>query len=162
MTERRLTVMDPAGLHARQAARLVQLASRFSSRITIRHSGREADAKSLIEILGLAIGPSTEITLAAEGVDADEAVRAQIAGAIHMIIQISRMRDGMRRITHITEVVGMEGNVITTQDLFTYEFEGEDSKGNLRGNFKSSGLRPNFMPNAQYFGLDRALMEAVG
>ena len=80
MTERRLTVMDPAGLHARQAARLVQLASRFSSRITIRHSGREADAKSLLEILGLAIGPSTEITLAAEGVDADEAVRALTLG----------------------------------------------------------------------------------
>src|SRR6201991_2359539 len=53
------------------------------------------------------------------------AVRTQIASAVHMIVQISRMRDGMRRITNITEVVGMEGDVITTQPLFQYEFQGE-------------------------------------
>ncbi|HKZ91943.1 MAG TPA: HPr family phosphocarrier protein [Candidatus Limnocylindrales bacterium] len=80
MTERRLVIADPAGLHARQAARLVQLANGFSSRITIRHGGREADARSLIEILGLAVGPSTEITLVAEGVDADEALAVLTIG----------------------------------------------------------------------------------
>ena len=53
------------------------------------------------------------------------AVRTQIAAAVDMIVQISRMRDGVRRVTPITEIVGMEGDVITTQDLFTYEFEGE-------------------------------------
>ncbi len=92
----------------------------------------------------------------------NEAVRSQIAAAVNLIIQISRMRDGIRRITHITEVVGMEGDVITTQDLFTFEFEGEDADGTLHGSFKSTGLRPHFLPRAQYFGLERALMEAVG
>src|SRR5690606_38324927 len=90
-----------------------------------------------------------------------KAVRTQIAAAIDMIVQVSRMRDGPRRITHIMEVVGMEGDVITTQELFSYEYEGEDTDGRLRGTFKSSGLRPHFTPKAAYFGLDRALLEAV-
>ncbi len=91
-----------------------------------------------------------------------KAVRTQIAAAVDMIVQISRMRDGMRRITHISEIVGMEGDIITTQDLFTFHFEGEGEDGTIRGNFKSSGLRPHFAPNAAYFGLDKRLMEAMG
>ncbi len=90
-----------------------------------------------------------------------EAVRAQIAGAVNLVVQIARMRDGVRRITHITEVVGMEGEIITTQDLFTFEFEGEDAQGRLTGSFNGSGLRPHFTQRAQYFGLDRALLEAI-
>jgi pilus assembly protein CpaF len=92
----------------------------------------------------------------------NEAVRAQIAGAVNMIVQVSRMRDGVRRITHVTEIVGMEGEVITTQDLFNFEFTGEDADGNLVGTYNSTGLRPHFTPRAQYFGLDRALLEAMG
>ena len=76
MSELRLVVTDPSGLHARPAARFVQAASRFASRIVIRQDGREADAKSLIAILGLTIRPSSEITLAAEGPDADAAIAA--------------------------------------------------------------------------------------
>lgn len=91
----------------------------------------------------------------------NEAVRSQIAGAVDMIVQISRMRDGKRRITHVTEVLGMEGDVVTTQDLFTFEFEGEDAEGNLFGRFKSTGLRPAFSDRAKYFGLDKALLEAM-
>jgi phosphocarrier protein len=79
MPDIRLTVIDPSGLHARPAARFVQAASRFSSRIAIRHDGREADAKSLIALLGLTIRPSTEITLTADGPDADEALAALAA-----------------------------------------------------------------------------------
>ena len=79
MAELRLQVIDPSGLHARPAAKFVQAASRFSSRIVIRESGREADAKSLIALLGLTIRPSSEITLAAEGPDADEALAALAA-----------------------------------------------------------------------------------
>ena len=90
-----------------------------------------------------------------------KAVRTQIAAAIDVIVQVSRMRDGMRRVTHVVEVVGMEGDVIITQDLFTYEFEGEEADGRLRGTFKSSGLRPHFTPKASYFGLDRPLIEAM-
>ncbi len=76
MPELILTVADPAGLHARPAARFVQAASRFESRIVIRHGGNEADAKSLIALLGLAIRPSSEIVLSAEGSDADAAIAA--------------------------------------------------------------------------------------
>jgi pilus assembly protein CpaF len=90
-----------------------------------------------------------------------KAVRTQIASALDMIVQVSRMRDGVRRITQITEVIGMEGDVITTQDLFHYEVEGETPDGKLTGRFVSSGLRPNFVPKAAYFGLDKALMETV-
>lgn len=90
-----------------------------------------------------------------------EAVRTQIAGAVNMIVQISRMRDGVRRITHVTEIVGMEGEVITTQDLFKFQFEGENPDGTLYGKFRSTGLKPHFMERAQYFGLERALMDAI-
>jgi pilus assembly protein CpaF len=89
------------------------------------------------------------------------AVRTQIASAVHMIVQVSRMRDGVRRITNITEVVGMEGDVITTQPLFQYEFQGETDEGLLKGTYKPSGLRPHFMPKAEYFGLGKTLIEAV-
>ena len=79
MPDLRLTVIDPSGLHARPAARFVQAASRFSSHISIRHDDREADAKSLIALLGLTIRPSSEITLTADGPDADEALAALAA-----------------------------------------------------------------------------------
>jgi pilus assembly protein CpaF len=90
-----------------------------------------------------------------------KAVRTQIAAALDLIVQISRMRDGMRRVTNITEVVGMEGDIITTQDLFTFDFEGENADGSLFGTFKSSGLRPHFATKAAYFGLERALLETL-
>jgi pilus assembly protein CpaF len=90
-----------------------------------------------------------------------KAVRTQIAAAVNMIVQVSRMRDGVRRITHVMEIVGMEGDVITTQDLFLYQFEGEDKDGILQGTFQSTGIRPAFLPKAEYYGLDRALLEAL-
>jgi pilus assembly protein CpaF len=90
------------------------------------------------------------------------AVRTQIAAAVQMIVQVSRMRDGVRRVTHVMEIVGMEGDVITTQDLFNYKFEGEQADGKLSGTFTPTGLRPHFTPRAEYFGLDRALLEAIG
>ena len=91
-----------------------------------------------------------------------KAVRTQIADALDIIVQISRMRDGIRRITSVTEVVGMEGDVITTQELFSYEFEGEDANGTLIGTFRPGGLRPHFTPKAEYFNLDKPLLEAIG
>ncbi len=90
-----------------------------------------------------------------------KAVRTQIAAALDMIVQISRMRDGMRRVTHVTEVVGMEGDIITTQDLFLFEFEGEGQDGMLKGSFRSTGLRPHFAPKAAYFGLEKRLLECM-
>lgn len=90
-----------------------------------------------------------------------KAVREQIAGAVDLIVQVSRMRDGGRRCASVAEVVGMEGDVITTQELFLYEFTGEDAEGNLLGQFRSTGMRPHFIDKAKYYGLDRALMEAL-
>jgi pilus assembly protein CpaF len=89
------------------------------------------------------------------------AMRTQIASAVHLICQVNRMRDGQRRISHITEVVGMEGDIITTQDLFTFQFQGEAADGRLKGAFQPSGIRPSFLPRAEYFGLDRALLEII-
>lgn len=91
-----------------------------------------------------------------------EAVREQIQSALHLIVQISRMRDGKRRITQVTEITGMEGDVVTTQDLFKFRFEGEDSDGSLVGRFDCTRLRPHFLPRAEYFGLGTRLLEAMG
>jgi pilus assembly protein CpaF len=90
-----------------------------------------------------------------------KAVRTQIADALDLVIQVARMRDGVRRVQYVTEVVGMEGDVVTTQDLFTYQFTGENEQGELTGEFLSTGIRPHFMERAEYFGLGRSLMMAM-
>ncbi|MFO1074389.1 MAG: CpaF family protein [Geminicoccaceae bacterium] len=90
-----------------------------------------------------------------------KAVRTQIVAAVQLILQVSRMRDGIRRITHVTEVVGMEGDIVTMQDLFSYEYHGEGRDGMLIGEFKASNVRPYFIKRAAYYGLDRALLAAM-
>ena len=90
-----------------------------------------------------------------------QAVRTQIAAAVNLILQVNRMRDGVRRVTDVIEVVGMEGDIITTQELFSYQFQGESTDGRLRGVFKASGVRPHFLPRAEYYGLDRPLLEII-
>ena len=79
MPDLTLTILDPSGLHARPAARFVQIASRFESRIRIRQGDREADAKSLVSLLGLTVRPASVITLVADGPDADAALGALTA-----------------------------------------------------------------------------------
>jgi pilus assembly protein CpaF len=77
-------------------------------------------------------------------------------------VQASRLRDGSRRITHITEVLGMEGDVIITQDLFLYEMMDEDEKGNLIGRHHSTGIgRPRFWERARYYGEEGRLAAAL-
>jgi len=89
-------------------------------------------------------------------------IREMIVGSIDVIIQAARLRDGSRKITHITEVVGMEGDVIVTQDLFVYEIQGEDEQGNIAGRHVSTGIaRPKFWDRARYFGLERELANAL-
>ncbi|MCR9219043.1 MAG: CpaF family protein [Alphaproteobacteria bacterium] len=90
-----------------------------------------------------------------------KAVRTQIASALDLIVQVSRMRDGVRRIISVTEVVGMEGDIVTTQELFRYRYEGEDRHGRLIGTFEPAGVRPHFAEKAAYFGLERPLLDAV-
>jgi pilus assembly protein CpaF len=88
-------------------------------------------------------------------------VREHIAGAVQVIIQAARLRDGSRKITHITEVIGMEGEVVTLQDLFLYEIQGEDAAGRIVGRHKFTGLRPSFWDRARYFGKERELAELL-
>jgi pilus assembly protein CpaF len=90
-----------------------------------------------------------------------KAARAQIAAALDLIVQVSRMSDGKRRVTSIVEVIGMEGDVITTQELFTYQFERLTADGHLKGNFVPSQLSPHFLPKAEYVGLGRELVRAM-
>lgn len=88
-------------------------------------------------------------------------VREHISGAVQVIIQAARLRDGSRKITHVTEVIGMEGDVVTLQDLFVYEVLGEDATGRLVGRHKFTGLRPSFWDRARYFGKERELAEIL-
>ncbi|WP_422562382.1 CpaF family protein [Parvibaculum sedimenti] len=89
-------------------------------------------------------------------------IREMISGSIDVIIQAARLRDGSRRITHITEVLGTEGDVIITQDLFIYDIEGEDETGKLKGRHKSTGIaRPAFWDRARYYNQHHALAAAL-
>src|SRR5712691_4401674 len=89
-------------------------------------------------------------------------IREMICASIDVVIQAERLRDGSRRITNITEVIGTEGDVIITQDLLTYEIEGEDEAGKILGRHVGTGIaRPAFWDRARYFGLDRELSEAL-
>ncbi len=89
-------------------------------------------------------------------------IREMVSGSIDVIIQAARLRDGSRRITHITEVIGMEGDVIITQDLFVYDIIGEDANGNLVGQHRSTGIgRPKFWERARYYGDEHRLAAAI-
>ncbi|MGI9400335.1 MAG: CpaF family protein [Rhizobiaceae bacterium] len=89
-------------------------------------------------------------------------VREIIVGSVDVIVQATRLRDGSRRITHVTEVIGLEGDVITTQDLFVYRMDGEDAQGNILGKHVSTGIgRPKFWERARYFNEESRLAEAL-
>ncbi|HWA20121.1 MAG TPA: CpaF family protein [Devosia sp.] len=89
-------------------------------------------------------------------------IREMITSSIDVIVQAARLRDGSRRITHISEVLGMEGDVIVTQDIFLYDILGEDSNGNLVGRHRSTGItKPQFTERARYFNEEANLVEAL-
>ncbi len=89
-------------------------------------------------------------------------IREMIVSSVDVIVQAARLRDGSRRITYITEVLGLEGDVIITQDLFLYEINGEDADGRLRGRHRSTGIgRPRFWDRARYFGEEARLAAAL-
>ncbi len=90
-----------------------------------------------------------------------QAVREQIAGAVNVIIQVQRLRDGSRKTTHVTEITGMEGEVVTMQDLFVLDIEGEDENGKLVTSHRSTGLRPKFFDNARQFGVHQMVLDAL-
>jgi len=89
-------------------------------------------------------------------------VREMIVGSIDVIIQGERLRDGTRRITKVTEVVGTEGDVVITQDLLNYEMSGEDESGRIKGRHVGTGIvRPAFYERVRYYGLERELADAL-
>lgn len=89
-----------------------------------------------------------------------EAISRQIAESVDMIVQVKRLRDGSRRTTQITEVIGMEGDVIVTQDLFKFEYRDEDPDGKIHGEFVAGGVRPYTLEKARQFGFDQPYLEA--
>ncbi len=89
-------------------------------------------------------------------------IREIIVAAVDVVIQAQRLRDGSRRITQITEVLGLEGDTIITQDLLVYEIQGEDQNGRITGRHKGTGVgRPRFWERARYFGLEKELAQAL-
>jgi pilus assembly protein CpaF len=89
-------------------------------------------------------------------------IREMIVGSVDVIIQAERLRDGSRRITSVTEVIGAENDVIITQDLLVFQIEGEDEAGKIKGRHVGTGIaRPAFWDRARYFGLDQELAEAL-
>jgi pilus assembly protein CpaF len=89
-------------------------------------------------------------------------IREMLCASIDVIIQSARLRDGSRKITHVTEIMGMEGDVIVTQDIFLYDIEGEDAKGKIVGRHRSTGIgRPRFWDRARYYGEEKRLAVAL-
>jgi pilus assembly protein CpaF len=89
-------------------------------------------------------------------------IREMISGSIDVILQVSRLRDGSRRVTHVTEVTGTEGEVITTQDIFVFDIGGEDANGRIQGTHRSTGIgQPNFWERARYYNEHNRLAEAL-
>jgi pilus assembly protein CpaF len=82
-----------------------------------------------------------------------KAMRQQIASAVHILIQANRLQGGVRRVTHITEVCGMEQDTVVMQDIYRYVQEGIDETGRARGRFEATGIRPTFMSKLEAAGV---------
>ena len=89
------------------------------------------------------------------------AIRMQIASAVNLIVHIERMRDGIRRVQSVAEIAGMEGEVITTRELFGFQYRGERLASGIQGCFESMRMRPDFIVRAARFGLERDLLDAL-
>ena len=105
--------------------------------LTTGHANSPRDMLSRLETMVLMAGMDLPV----------RAIREQISSAIDVIVQQSRLRDGSRKITHITEILGMEGDIIVAQDIFRFEQVGVDSNGKIIGSFKPTGIRPRFLEN---------------
>jgi len=90
------------------------------------------------------------------------AIRQQITSAIDLIIQTERMRDGVRRVTEVVEVAGMEEDMISLGTLFAFQYQGENPDGSLNGRFESRSGRPRFVKRLEYFGLANAFLKTLG
>jgi pilus assembly protein CpaF len=112
--------------------------------LTTGHANSPRDMLSRLETMVLMAGMDLPV----------RAIREQIASAVDLIVQQSRLRDGSRKITHLTEVQGMEGDVITLQDIFIFEATGKDQNGKIQGKFKATGIRPKFLEKLSSNGIN--------
>jgi pilus assembly protein CpaF len=112
--------------------------------ITTVHSNSPRDTLSRIETMTLMAGMDLPVRV----------IREQMASALDMVIQLSRLRDGSRRVTAVSEVMGMEGDVVVLQDLYTFDFgAGIDDEGRFRGGLRSTGIRPSFSERLSDYGI---------
>lgn len=111
--------------------------------LTTGHANSPRDMLSRLETMVLMAGMDLPV----------KAIREQIASAVDLIVQQSRLKDGSRRITHITEVLGMEGDVITLQDIFIFKQQGKDEKGRILGEIVPTGIMPRFMEKFDRLGI---------
>ncbi len=112
--------------------------------LTTGHANSPRDMLSRLETMVLMAGMDLPI----------KAIREQISSAINLIIQQSRMKDGSRKITHITEVQGMEGDIIVLQDIYVFKQEGIDEEGKIKGRFIATGIRPKFLNQLEAYGIN--------
>ncbi|SJZ44516.1 CpaF family protein [Selenihalanaerobacter shriftii] len=112
--------------------------------LTTGHANSPRDMLSRLETMVMMAGMELPV----------KAIRSQIASAVDLIVQQTRLRDGSRKIVKITEVQGMEGEIITLQDIFTFEQKGLDEDGNILGELKSTGIRPKFVDRFKAEGID--------
>jgi pilus assembly protein CpaF len=116
--------------------------------LTTLHANTARDALSRLE---------TMIAMASLDLP-EKAMRQQIANAIQVVIQVTRLGDGTRKITNISEITGMEGDVITMQDIFVFDRQGVGDGGKVLGHFKATGIRPKFADRLKAYGIDLASM----
>jgi pilus assembly protein CpaF len=122
--------------------------------ITTVHSNSPRDTLSRIETMTLMAGMDLPVRV----------IREQMASALDMIVHLTRLRDGTRRVTHVSEVMGMEGDVVVLQDIYTFDFgAGIDEEGRFRGGLRSTGIRPSFSEKLNDYGiaLEPSLFNAV-
>jgi pilus assembly protein CpaF len=91
-----------------------------------------------------------------------KAIRMHVASALNLVVHIERMSDGIRRVQSVVEIAGMEGDIITARELFTFQYRGERQDGRIEGEFEPTHMRPDFVARAARLGLDRELLVAVG
>jgi pilus assembly protein CpaF len=112
--------------------------------LTTGHANSPRDMLARLETMVLMAGMELPV----------RAIREQIASAVDLIVQQARLRDGSRKITHLTEVQGMEGDVITLQDIFVFEQTGRDAEGKITGSLRPTGIRPKFIEKLAQNGIN--------
>jgi pilus assembly protein CpaF len=112
--------------------------------MTTIHANSPRECLSRLETLVLMAGVDFPVHI----------IRKQITSSIHMIVQAARMRDGSRKVTQVTEILGMEGDTVVLQDLFVFKDYGDGPDGKIEGEHESSGLRPSFEPELRRYGFD--------